>query len=234
MAKWGAGSGTGYCVLGHFVVTKGAPTLLDTSSFHRSFTTYIRDTPGKGLTPGLESCALCLGGVKYIDPVSLALFSNPYITPPFQASALPTPWSCPRQASGSHLDLDHAPYVLYGVINILAQLPLRSSQTSGSDLDLIRAPYGLYGVKYIALVSLSRNETGADGRPISNYNIAPLDLNRAPYGLYGLTILTWFPLRPPGPCCSVTNTGFAAHFNIAPLDLNRAPYVVYGIHIFNI
>ena len=42
-----AADGTGYCILGDF---GAAPVLLDASDFHRSFTTYIRDT-GCGTTP---------------------------------------------------------------------------------------------------------------------------------------------------------------------------------------
>ena len=66
------------------------------------------------------------------------------------------------QASGSHLDLDRVPYVLYGVKYIglvsLACPPTDSARTlcwsaSGSHLDLDRAPYVLYGVKHIDLVS---------------------------------------------------------------------------------
>ena len=65
--------------------------------------------------------------------------------------------------SGAHLDLDHAPYVLYGAkyidlvalwCEILGSRAVLSA--SGSHLDLGRAPYALYGAKYIDLVSLAK------------------------------------------------------------------------------
>ena len=57
------------------------------------------------------------------------------------------------QASGPHLDLSRAPYVLYGV-KYIDLVSLASAQASDPHLDLSRAPYVLYGVKYIDLVSL--------------------------------------------------------------------------------
>ena len=61
-------------------------------------------------------------------------------------------------ASGPHLDLIRAPYVLYGVLYIdPVSLPCTfqgKRHSVATHLDLSRAPYVLYGVEYIDPVSL--------------------------------------------------------------------------------
>ena len=73
-------------------------------------------------------------------------------------------------ASGSHLDLSRAPYVLYGVkyidpatLCVFAGHGFDSTRNRVADcaqvcLDLNRAPCIVYGVEYISLVSLVPTE----------------------------------------------------------------------------
>ena len=59
---------------------------------------------------------------------------------------------CMGLVKGPHLDLNRAPYCLYGVKYIDPVPPAHLA--CGSHLDLGRALYCVHGVKYIDLVSL--------------------------------------------------------------------------------
>ena len=69
-----------------------------------------------------------------------------------------------------------------------------------------RAPYVLYGVKYIDLVSLGANASGAH-----------LDLSRAPYVLYGVKCIDLVSLAPNDGQCQ------------PHLALNHSPYNLYDV-----
>ena len=102
-------------------------------------------------------------------------------------------------ASDSHLDLDRAPYVLYGAKYIGPVSLAPPPHASDSHLDLDRAPYAVYSVKYIDPVASDSH----------------LDLDRAPYVLYGVKYIGLVSLQ---------SLSSDSH-----LDLDRAPYVVYGV-----
>ena len=107
-------------------------------------------------------------------------------------------------ASGSHLDLSRAPYVLYGVTYIdLVSLAL--FQARDAHLDLIRASYVLYGVKYVDLVSLAVKRRPCAGTAA----VVPARLREG--------------LR------SGQNHGVLRNEGQTVLDLSRAPYILYGV-----
>ena len=85
-----------------------------------------------------------------------------------------------------------------------------------------RAPYVLYGVKYIDLVSLGANASGAH-----------LDLSRAPYVLYGVKCIDLVSLAPNDGQCQphlALNHSPYNLYDVKYIDLvSPAPYVLYGV-----
>ena len=94
-------------------------------------------------------------------------------------------------------DLNHAPYVLYGVkyIGLVSLAPFSDQsvphyESTWPDLD--HAPYALYGVKYIDLVSLAPVQAkwyNLSAVPVS----PPLTWIMLPCGCMPLNILTQYP-----------------------------------------